>query len=528
MIRSSSGTGAERQRQEHSSLLRLTLNNDWRSSGPRAVDAVVVAAARPAAHLETSIELAAALSAVHVSLCSKQAQRSELAELACFRPAVSWVAIDVPPEYDHPLLGCATSQCDDVKVDRLGDLSIKRNLGLILARRLRWRTTLFLDDDIVGIAPVVIRRATAALGRGTSSVGLPVLDFPDNSVVCHANRLSGAEQGVFVGGSALLVDSTCHASFFPEIYNEDWLFLFDALAAGKVAVGGRVHQRAYRPYDSVERAVAEEFGDILAEGLFALLHDGRRMAEAATTDYWRHFLAARACFIDGAAQRLSALDDVDDSQPALRSLAAAEERRAAISADSLAAYVRTWRGDVPLWANRLADVEPADSAREAIADLGLQAESRLDAEARIPARTPHRGDITSIDQSCELDAAPAIRARIAETARLDVPGRLLQQGFWEDISDRPSFGDGCDVGEYCVVGQGATLGAGTVLDSHCLVEGGVTIGENAVLTHRASVGAKAIVGAESVIGGFICERSTVGRGCRVFGALVRSYEPSEG
>lgn len=515
---------AEQHRQEHSSLLRTLTRTEWRRGETRKVDAVVVAAARPAAYVEASADLAESLGALHISMCSKQARLSDVANLVGCRPTLNWMAVDIPRGYDHPLLTCATSKCDDAKVDRLGDLSVKRNLGLILARRLCWRTVLFLDDDIVEIDPVVVRRAAAAMGPGASLVGLPVVDFPDNSVVCHANRLSGGEQGVFVGGSALLVDSTCHASFFPEIYNEDWLFLYDELAARKVAVGGAVHQRTYQPYDSAERAVAEEFGDVLAEGLVALLHEGRRMTEAAATDYWRQFLESRAGFIEGIATRLSDSTDVEDSEPALRSLAAAEERRAAITPDSLAAYVRTWRGDLPLWADRLADVVPAESAGKATADLGLQAETSLQADAHIHVPVSKPGVVISIEQN---DVSSASSIRIAETARVNVPGRLLQQGFWDGIDGPHQFGEGCDIGHYCVVGQGVTLGARTILDTYCYVECGATIGEDTLLTHRASVGARAAVGANCVIGGFICERSEVGRGCRVFGALVhRQLDPS--
>jgi len=340
----------------------------------RPVDAVVVAAARPAAHLATSADVAASLGAVLVALCSRRTRLSEVAELAAKRPTLEWAAIEVPPGYDHPLLSCATSRCGEAKVARLGDLSTKRNLGLLLARRLAWPTVLLLDDDIFDIEARVVRRASSALGRRASLVGLPVADFPDNSVVCHANRLGGGGQEVFVGGSALLVDSSRALSFFPEVYNEDWLFLCDALAARKVAVGEPVHQLPYQPFRSPDRAAAEEFGDVLAEGMVGLLHDGRPLAEAAGTRYWQRFLTCRAEFIEGVALRLADLADVEGRQAALQSLSAAEARRAALAPGLLAAYYRTWRADVALWAARLGDLEPAESFGKAVADLGLQAE----------------------------------------------------------------------------------------------------------------------------------------------------------
>jgi hypothetical protein len=103
-------------------------------------------------------------------------------------------------------------------------------------------------------------------------VGLAALDFPDNSVVYHASRLAGNLQDVFVGGCALLIDVGQPLGFFPNVYKEDWLFMFDAVAERWVAQFGTVRQSPYNPFLSSERTTAEEFGDSIAEGLMASLH----------------------------------------------------------------------------------------------------------------------------------------------------------------------------------------------------------------------------------------------------------------
>ena len=57
--------------------------------------------------------------------------------------------------------------------------------------------------------------------EAAAAVGFPIDDWPDNSVVDHANRVSGAEQDVFVEPSALLVDmESAPLGHFPAIYDE--------------------------------------------------------------------------------------------------------------------------------------------------------------------------------------------------------------------------------------------------------------------------------------------------------------------
>ena len=124
-----------------------------------------------------------------------------------------------------------------------------------------------------------------------------VTDFPDNSVVCHAHRQTGAFQDVFISGSVLAVNCPEVTSFFPDIYNEDWLFFYDDARARRLGGSGRnATQLHYDPFGQPSRAECQEFGDALAEGLYALLHLGAGAADA-TRDYWDHFLAARRQFL---------------------------------------------------------------------------------------------------------------------------------------------------------------------------------------------------------------------------------------
>jgi hypothetical protein len=148
------------------------------------------------------------------------------------------------------------------------DLHQKRNVALAIAHVAGWRTLFFLDDDIDTPRPGDVMRAVASLDRYTAA-GLPALRYPDNSIVCHANRLIGRKQDVFVGGAALAVNVDQADSFFPDLYNEDWLFLAPHLDKRRVARVGAVTQRAYAPFADPDRARLQEFGDLVGEACSA-------------------------------------------------------------------------------------------------------------------------------------------------------------------------------------------------------------------------------------------------------------------
>ena len=179
-----------------------------------------------------------------------------------------------------------------VCVNPNGDLSTKRNLGLLFAKMLGWSGIFFMDDDIRGVSWADLSATVSMLGR-YRSVGMRVTDYADNSVVCHAHRATGADQDIFVSGSVLAIN--CHKpfGFFPEIYNEDWLFFYDDLLTGRLGWSGRdVTQLPYDPFENVERAERQEFGDVLAEGLYALLHIDSDLSTMPDR-YWNEFLAIR-------------------------------------------------------------------------------------------------------------------------------------------------------------------------------------------------------------------------------------------
>ena len=185
---------------------------------PRArLDALIVPASRPASFLQPAIELSALLGVLLVVMCSKQTRVEHVAQRVSKSPGarslvVKSQKIGVTPGYrpEHPTLAFKKA-----KANRDSDLSAKRNLGLLLARLHGWSKIAFVDDDIKLVGNRNIARLAGQLEKHQVA-GMVVRRFPDNSVVCHARRLAGLAQDVFVTGAVLGVHcNSLPLSFFP-------------------------------------------------------------------------------------------------------------------------------------------------------------------------------------------------------------------------------------------------------------------------------------------------------------------------
>lgn len=343
------------------------------TTGTGTVDAVFVCVTWDADGVREAASVAAALECPLVALCSGAVDRLAVATVCGDHAGLVWLVIELPSGFRHRLLDFATSQVQEAAPTRLGDLSVKRNLALLLARSMSWRRVLFLDEDIRDVCPAEIRVAARALEKQADLdvVGFDVDDFPDNSVVCHANRLSGQCQGTFLSGAALLVDAGGIESFFPTIYNEDWLFMAGALSARRIGRVGAVSQLPYEPFSDPDRAEQEEFGDVIAEGV--MHHSARTRGGSVNDDrdYWRTVLDRRRRFIETIVERLS-VDDHQASVAALAALRAAERRRAEIDPAACASFVRRWQRDLASWRERLHSVRRDESLNAVLSDLHVR------------------------------------------------------------------------------------------------------------------------------------------------------------
>jgi hypothetical protein len=284
--------------------------------------------------------------------------------------SVVTVAVDFR-DCDHVLPANAGIRLlEGTALKRGSDLSRKRNLALVLSRMAGWHRVLFLDDDIHALEATDANAAARLVGR-YDAVGLENHGFPDNSVVCHAYREVGGAQGQFVGGGALAVGPLWTRSFFPETYNDDWLFLLGDSPRPDIALTGGMKQKVFDPFADPDRARGEEFGDCLAEGLYWLL-DGHLSLEHADMAHWTAFLGRRRRFIDRLMLRVRrVIHDADRRAKLLASLQVAQETNEKITPELCAEYVSCWRSDLANWQNFIDDLPTGLGVDAALDQLGL-------------------------------------------------------------------------------------------------------------------------------------------------------------
>lgn len=353
-------TKASRIRSQHHHGSHRGLLATSPTAAPEAhVDAIIVPTIRKPRAMAHAISLAASLDCVLVAMCSGNDTSADAVARLASASGVEVLAVDVdnlPTGLLPRFKTCA--QLEKTRFARHSDISLKRNLGLLIAWVAGWERIVFLDDDIVVPNSLDLRRA-AALTDNYAGAGLNIEGYPDNSVVCHAYREAGGAQDVFVGGGALAVHTRSTSSFFPNIYNEDWFFLLGDEKLRPTAVAGVAIQQEYDPFDIDERARMEEFGDVLAEGLFWLLDEGRPLGDADAA-YWRQYLARRIKFILETTDMTSRTEqDPERKAKKLDSLKAALGRSRYIKPEWCADYVRAWRDDQESWQQLLRHHQPS-------------------------------------------------------------------------------------------------------------------------------------------------------------------------
>lgn len=348
-------------------------------SRPNAkLDAIIVPAARPARNLRTAVDLAATTGCHLIVLCSKQASATQVRRIFAAKNFELGIALRIPEDYSSPYLQFKTSAWmkgpgEAISGGRRSDLSTKRNIGLLVALMRGWKRILFLDDDVRGISVDDLDHTASLLGvngAGDRSVGMLVRNFPDNSIVCHARRELGEQQDVFITGSVLAVDCTAQFGFFPDIYNEDWLFLYQDAKEGKLASPGlHATQIKYNPFTNPQRAAQEEFGDLIAEGLYSLLHQNLEI-EFTDEEYWKEFIASRFELLEDMREHLA-----HSSSPMRIEI----EKAVLIACDTLenidsrmcVEYLSAWQDDLLSWKRNLEFIPHNKPLSEAFQTLGL-------------------------------------------------------------------------------------------------------------------------------------------------------------
>ena len=374
--------------EQSASHIELLESSD-QSQGRAQFDAILVPTNRRVEFLSACISLAQQTAIPLIVVCSKRVKKRQVIEVA-ERENVEVFAVDLPEYPANPLVGASfgTSTDEDLLAASSGktrDLSTKRNLGLVIAKMLGWRRLMFLDDDIYGVSKEDVEALAAALDNHNVSVLIPEY-YPDNSVACHAFRLGGGEQDTFAsaGGMGVRCD-WADLPFFPNVYNEDWFFFSGEAASRRIAVVGESQQREYDPYQDPNRAVKEEFGDLLAEGLYARL-DARRGISDVDEAYWTTFKESRRDFLRRVAESLDRhperdLEDGDGPQvrAARVSIRAAQEQLERIDSALCQKFIKLWQADLVEWRRYLTELPQFESLGSALDYLGLDYKATPDA-----------------------------------------------------------------------------------------------------------------------------------------------------
>ena len=372
-----------RQHASHTQLIAHSEADLAEGDERPALDAIVVPTSRPAHNLDHAITLARAVQCHLVILSSRDADAAEINALLAARSFFAATVIEIPVLYDHKFFQFGTTdwvkqQLPYLYAVRDSDLSIKRNIGLILARMLGWQRIFFMDDDIRDLETLALLETVSLVGVSQPpeqrhySAGMSAAEFPDNSVVCHARRAIGEFQDVFVSGSVLAVDCAASFAFFPDIYNEDWLFFYRDAAKGRLGSSGHsAMQLRYDPFATPKRAAEQEFGDVIAEGLYALLEGGLG-AEHATAEHWHQFLTDRKRILDEIIDHSDKAPH-DIREKMMRAVETARKCLEEIQPDMCVDYIRSWQRDLRQWETTLREIPQAASIADALDRLGLAA-----------------------------------------------------------------------------------------------------------------------------------------------------------
>src|SRR5262249_36047335 len=112
-------------------------------------------------------------------------------------------------------------------------------------------------------------------------------------------------------------------------------------------------------------------GDVLAEGVFALLDDKRKIQDADKI-YWQQFIAQRRLLIDDVLRRTEGYDgDPHLKAQMIESLKASRGRLLKIKQQHCAAFLDTWQEDLISWRRYLDKLPRVLSIEEALGHLGV-------------------------------------------------------------------------------------------------------------------------------------------------------------
>ena len=331
-----------------------------------------------------------------IFFCSGNAKKEDVATIAQAHPGLEWFAMDGPYNYDVYGKDFETPY-SPIAFGKTNDLAEKRNIGLLLGRAMGWEGVFLLDDDLAITKQHLLKAKSLLFYSNASAVGFSARSFPDHSVVVHARRLVSDPIDSFIGSGAMAIRTNKSLiSFYPHIYNEDWLFmLMYGLIGDDVVWAGTIEQEVYNPFKNIQRANNEEPGDILGESLtlltMALRKESKKYAnfeeitnkilKIANESFWEKEINKRISFIRQTREgiyrrgiltpyRRQALKALDSSLERLIGTSA----QGGVRAEELTEWVRQWIRDLKKWNAMKPPARQCTSLAEAIEALGMKNE----------------------------------------------------------------------------------------------------------------------------------------------------------
>jgi hypothetical protein len=235
------------------------------------------------------------------------------------------------------------------------DIWSKRNYALLHARLHGYSRILLIDDDVVA-TPTVVASAIGLAGVH-KLVGARIRGMPDVSVAGHLMGLAGVTSQHFISGHFLALDVEASSQFyFADIYNEDWLFILLNSISWPVGRHGTIFQMYWNPYNGSEaRAVSEEFGEVIVEGVARALLADRATARLDQLEHWHATLEARRRMLDAVAARAPLA-----SMPACLSiLCAIQEASSTFTAEGCLEFWKEYQARLPEWRAQVAEARAA-------------------------------------------------------------------------------------------------------------------------------------------------------------------------
>ncbi|MBO0781073.1 MAG: hypothetical protein J2P37_19815, partial [Ktedonobacteraceae bacterium] len=370
----------------HRELVTILSFRDTDRIPKNHLDAVIVPTSRVPTNLHEADRVAHLDQSQLVYLCSKDATASRVYDFLTHHHIDTRhiTAVDLPQGYNNhslPGLQLRTDALSIPRYDEERDIAVKRNVGLALARMAGWKHVFFLDDDVGGIEKSHLNRMLRGFDDPDRQIvgwayGNPRDMFAnDNSAVMHAYRLAGGVQDTFISGGASAVRIGDDTPFFPNIYNEDWLFFAGAMRKGvsSVALAGDVIQLQKNPFARKELVVGEEFGDMYAEGLLRTMYGDRSLTDpwSFTASWWREIMQMRGEFIQDIANNLRP-EQSELHRQAHESLTSALAAHRADWPLLSSNYTRDWISDLDTWKSWYSHLPSSLSVSDALAYLHLQ------------------------------------------------------------------------------------------------------------------------------------------------------------